>query len=1077
MFNDWIITRELGEGATGKVFEIQKNDHSISAKAALKVIRIPKSVSDVQEIMSEGMDEVSVTQYFRGFVDEILREIRIMISLKDHPNIVAYEDHLVREHEEEIGWDILIKMELLTPLSRWMTEHPVDERTVIRLGCEISSALAYATDGGLVHRDVKPENIFVDQMGRFKLGDFGIARTIEKTTGGLSKKGTENYMAPEVYQGKNYNDQIDIYSLGIVLYRLMNHNRLPFYPPITQAITFNDRENALMKRMQGNPLPAPANGSREFQKVILKACEYLPENRFKTMHEMYNALQQVKKTEGETKKTPKTLQPTEDSKVETSKSSLNTDPVNTTVNTGSTEGKGNRQSAPGAGSGKKIAIAVGAVLLAGACGYGIYHGVQASKTYEMVVKNGTGSGSYKAGEAVEIHADIPEGEHFTKWEAEGISLSEEESQEAELTLDMPSEAVRLTALSETDSYQVRINGGSGSGEYQPDEKIVAEAEAPEDGYQFAGWEVTQGQAQLSDDSQNVVWFTMPEGDVELTAKYEEISYNVTVENGTGGGSFHAGDTVTLTADAAPENQEFKGWSVNGGTLDLSDAGSQTISFTMPGGDVSLSAQYEDVSYNVTVENGTGGGSFHVGDTVTLTADAAPENQQFKSWSVNGENLELTDTASQTVSFTMPEGDVALSANYGVQVKVEPLNGWEVSGKNYIANINDKVYEGDAQLTKIGEIVLDEDLRLKGFVYGTDLLCVRKGEDGGYALMDLKGNILTDFDYNFWTNTAGDGAEYGWILSRKYGSTVGQVGILAMDGSEVVPFEYDYLKILNANWIVGYKDDANGNTLETTVYNVGSNQKISAVFQGKLDVVAEEDYLNIKFSDDETVTYDSSFTEVASPLNPYVFDGITEYAKAKEKIEEAGNLSVEDCSSSRIFFYWGIWLDKLGLIEVTEWESAEYKMGLFDYDGNVIVPAEYGDFFDGFSFSLGYFKMEKSDGTIDYIRKDGAIIYEDAPEDGYLEAGDGTYTLVAADGQVTSRLAEEPYIVGTTGHFRHYSNSGISGDTITDWHGNIVFDDINSINFDESWDGKYVLLENSGQGMGSEFPTLIYRVDG
>ena len=90
--------------------------------------------------------------------------------------------------------------------------------------------------------------------------------------------------------------------------------------------------------------------------------------------------------------------------------------------------------------------AVGAVLLAGACGYGIYHGVQASKTYEMVVKNGTGSGCYKAGEAVEIHADIPEGEHFTKWKAEGISLSEEESQDAKLTLNMPSEAVRLTAL-------------------------------------------------------------------------------------------------------------------------------------------------------------------------------------------------------------------------------------------------------------------------------------------------------------------------------------------------------------------------------------------------------------------------------------------------------------------------------------------------------------------------------------------------------------------------------------------------------------------------------------------------------
>ena len=155
VFNDWIITRELGEGATGRVYEIEKNDHTISAKAALKVIRIPKSMSDVHEVMSEGMDEVSVTQYFREFVDEILREIKIMISLKDHPNIVGYEDHCVMEHEVEVGWDILIKMELLTPLSKWLLNHPMDEPTALRLGCEISSALAYATDSGLVHRDRK----------------------------------------------------------------------------------------------------------------------------------------------------------------------------------------------------------------------------------------------------------------------------------------------------------------------------------------------------------------------------------------------------------------------------------------------------------------------------------------------------------------------------------------------------------------------------------------------------------------------------------------------------------------------------------------------------------------------------------------------------------------------------------------------------------------------------------------------------------------------------------------------------------------------------------------------------------
>ena len=291
VFNDWIIVREIGQGATGHVYEIKKNGYEEEIRSALKVIRIPKSPSDVKAVMSEGMTEADVTDYFKEFVDEILREIKIMVSLKEHPNIVTYEDHCVISHEDGIGWDILIKMELLTPLQDWQMDHPMNEKEIVQLGCEISSALSYAADHDLIHRDVKPENIFVDFFGKFKLGDFGIARTIEKTTGGLSKKGTESYMAPEVYLGKKYNAQVDIYSLGMVLYRFLNNNRLPFYPPITERISYSDRENALMKRIQGLPIPEPATGNTELKAVVLKACEYLPENRYASMTELHNELQ------------------------------------------------------------------------------------------------------------------------------------------------------------------------------------------------------------------------------------------------------------------------------------------------------------------------------------------------------------------------------------------------------------------------------------------------------------------------------------------------------------------------------------------------------------------------------------------------------------------------------------------------------------------------------------------------------------------------------------------------------------------------------------------------------------------
>ena len=89
VFNDWVITKELGEGATGKVYEIEKNGFETSIKSALKVIHIPNTKSDIQAVMSEGMDEESVTGYFQEFVDEILHEIEVMVSLKEHPNIIT----------------------------------------------------------------------------------------------------------------------------------------------------------------------------------------------------------------------------------------------------------------------------------------------------------------------------------------------------------------------------------------------------------------------------------------------------------------------------------------------------------------------------------------------------------------------------------------------------------------------------------------------------------------------------------------------------------------------------------------------------------------------------------------------------------------------------------------------------------------------------------------------------------------------------------------------------------------------------------------------------------------------------
>lgn len=290
VFNgDWEITRRIGSGATGIVYEIRSTQLSSDNASAMKVIRIPQSEEEKQQVISEGMDDSSLTNYFASIKQEIVNEVSVMMELDGHPNIVSLKQYLAVPHEDGIGWDILIRMELLTTLDKYFSERVATEDQVIQVGLDVSSALSYMSENNIVHRDIKPENIFVDRFNRFKVGDFGAARVVEKSIG-MSKKGTELYMAPEVYRGEKYNKSVDVYSLGIVLYKLANRNRLPFYPPAPNPIAWSDRENALLDRMNGKAMPAPAEAGPALAEVILKACAYKPEHRYHTAADLNAAL-------------------------------------------------------------------------------------------------------------------------------------------------------------------------------------------------------------------------------------------------------------------------------------------------------------------------------------------------------------------------------------------------------------------------------------------------------------------------------------------------------------------------------------------------------------------------------------------------------------------------------------------------------------------------------------------------------------------------------------------------------------------------------------------------------------------
>lgn len=291
IFGVWYITKLLGKGSFGEVYEITREELGTTYKAALKIISVPQDEDDVKVRMTAGTDVDIISEYYEEILKELVRENEIMSKLKGNSNIVSYEDHRIIPHEDGIGYDILIRMELLTPLIDRMLERNLTEAEVVKLGIDICKALELCQKRKIIHRDIKPQNIFISEDGDFKLGDFGIARTIERTTGGMSRKGTYNYMAPEVFRGDEYDSRADIYSLGIVMYTLLNGNRGPFFPEASEKITLKGEEEARLKRFRGEKLPAPKDASPLLSHIILKACAAEPKARYESASQMKTDLE------------------------------------------------------------------------------------------------------------------------------------------------------------------------------------------------------------------------------------------------------------------------------------------------------------------------------------------------------------------------------------------------------------------------------------------------------------------------------------------------------------------------------------------------------------------------------------------------------------------------------------------------------------------------------------------------------------------------------------------------------------------------------------------------------------------
>lgn len=291
LFGGWQLGSPIGSGGTGTVYVASRETETGKRYCAIKHIPV-LSGRETAALKNSGADEAAIAAKREERLFDVNREIAIAQRLGGHKEILPYEESVTMPRENG-GYDVFIRMELMESLAERVAGKPLSRDEAITLGTDISAAIAACAAEGIVHRNIKPENIFIDSDGHFKLGDTGCARVIGSTAVDSRPVEENEYTAPEVFKGGNTDETSDMYSLGLIMYRIMNRSRMPFMPAAPAPVTPADSEKALIRRMAGAELPAPKDADERLSAIILKACAHDEKDRFASAAQMHSELERL----------------------------------------------------------------------------------------------------------------------------------------------------------------------------------------------------------------------------------------------------------------------------------------------------------------------------------------------------------------------------------------------------------------------------------------------------------------------------------------------------------------------------------------------------------------------------------------------------------------------------------------------------------------------------------------------------------------------------------------------------------------------------------------------------------------
>ena len=283
---DHMMVEKETAGHSGQTCYILRHKTS-GEHFVLKCLSLPETDSRIRALILSGAypDEKSVHAYYGRLAEDIRAELEVGQKLAASGCFAGALSYQIEPKDSGVGYDIYILYPLNVSLSDFLATNAMTGLRALNLGLDLCDSITACREAGYLYVNLCPDNIFLMPTGKFLLGDLGLTSLQDLQYASVPEEYIGAYSAPELSDiAASPNLTTDLYSLGMVLYRIYNGNHGPFEDESTSE-AMSDK-----LRLTGKPMPSPIYADYELANIILKACAFRPDDRYQHPEDLRQAL-------------------------------------------------------------------------------------------------------------------------------------------------------------------------------------------------------------------------------------------------------------------------------------------------------------------------------------------------------------------------------------------------------------------------------------------------------------------------------------------------------------------------------------------------------------------------------------------------------------------------------------------------------------------------------------------------------------------------------------------------------------------------------------------------------------------